>query len=313
MTFTQLEYVVAVDSCRHFAKAAARCFVTQPTLSMQIQKLEDELGMKIFDRSKQPVVPTEAGIDLIGGARKILSERSHLLDTVQVRKGQLAGELRMGIIPTLAPSLLPLFVRDFHDRYPGVKLVVSELMTDVILQRLREGSIDTGILVTPLQDAGIQEQPLFYEELVAYVSPRYKAYDKEYVLAKDIDPEKLWLMEEGHCFRSQIVNLCELRKSSEHSSHFEYEVGSIETLRRMVDLNDGITILPELSTLDLSLEQREQIRHFRSPAPMREVSMVTHREVVKKRMVGALRDEIVAALPDKIRANERMNLIPLNR
>lgn len=311
MTLTQLEYVVALENCRHFATAAEHCFVTQPTLSMQVQKLEEELGIKLFDRSKQPVIPTEAGSEIIEQAKKVLAEKNKISELVHRRKGKLAGELRIGIIPTLAPYILPLFIRNFNAKFPEVKLIVNEMMTGFIVQRLREGRIDVGLLVTPLQEKGIREQPLFYEELVAYVSPKNAAYEKTYVLAQDIDPDKLWLMEEGHCFRSQIVNLCELRKASGVGTHLEYEAGSIETLRRMVDLNDGITILPELTTLDMNARQLKQIRHFKSPAPMREVSMVTHRDFVKKQLIHALQQEIIAAVPASVKDNKSKNIVPL--
>jgi LysR family hydrogen peroxide-inducible transcriptional activator len=311
MTFVQLEYIVAVDSLRHFAAAAEHCFVTQPTLSMQIQKLEQELGMKIFDRSKQPVIPTEAGAEIITQARKILSEKNLLQEIVQNKKGVLSGELRVGIIPTLAPYLLPLFVQSFTRKYPKVKLVINEMMTDLIVSRLREGRIDVGLLVTPLQENGIREQVLFYEELLAYVSKKNEAYKKNYVLAQDIDPNKLWLLEEGHCFRSQIVNLCELQKASKIGHHFEYEAGSIETLRRMVELNDGITILPELATMDLAQAQQQQLKKFKSPAPMREVSIAFHRDFVKKRLIEMLRQEIIASIPTKIRKNKNALVVPV--
>ena len=311
MTFTQLEYVVAVDNARHFAKAAAQCFVSQPTLSMQIQKLEDELGIKIFDRSKQPVLPTEAGEAIIAQARNIIAETKAIHEIVQVQKGILHGRLALGIIPTLAPYLLPLFVSSFTKKYPHIKLVVNELTTDLIISKLREGKIDAGILVTPLQEAGISEDPLFYEELVTYVSKKNLAYKKNYVLATDIDPDKLWLLEEGHCFRSQIVNLCELRKKSQEGSHFEYEAGSIETLIRLVDTNDGITIIPELATLDMSGRQQKHLRYFKSPAPVREVSIVTHRNYVKRRLVQAFKKEILAAIPEKIKKNQKRKIVPI--
>jgi LysR family hydrogen peroxide-inducible transcriptional activator len=311
MTFTQLEYIIAVDNSRHFAKAAAQCFVTQPTLSMQIQKLEEELGVKIFDRSKQPVVPTQAGAAIISQARKIITECRTIQEVVQIQKGILHGQLAIGIIPTLAPYLLPLFVSSFTQKYPNVKLVINELTTELILSRLREGRIDAGILVTPLQETGINEDPLFYEELVAYVSKNNAAYKKNYVLAADIDPDKLWLLEEGHCFRSQIVNLCELRKQSKEGSHFEYEAGSIETLRRLVDTNDGITIIPELATLDMTVKQQKHLRYFKSPAPVREVSIVTHRNYVKQRFLQALKEEILASIPDKMEKNRKKKVIPV--
>jgi LysR family hydrogen peroxide-inducible transcriptional activator len=311
MTLVQLEYIIAVDTWRHFAVAANHCFVTQPTLSMQIQKLEEELEVKLFDRSKQPVVPTETGAEIIEQARKVLAERNVLLENLQYKKGILTGELRIGIIPTLAPYLLPLFIQPFTKKHPGVKLIVNEMMTELIISRLREGKIDAGILVTPLQENGIREHILFYEEMMAYVSKKNAVYEKTYLLPQDIDPNKLWLLEEGHCFRSQIVNLCELKKISKESSHFEYEAGSIETLRRMVELNDGITIIPELATLDMPLRQTQLIRHFRRPVPMREVSLVVHRNYVKEKLIEVLKEEILQKVPEKIRKNKSQNIVPV--
>jgi len=311
MTFTQLEYIVAVDTFRHFAEAAAHCFVTQPTLSMQIHKLEEELGVKIFDRSKQPVLPTEPGLDIIDHARKILAERDILTDMLASKKGVLNGELKIGVIPTLAPYLLPLFIPAFTKKYANVKLVVNELTTDVILSRLREGRIDAGVLVTPLNEKGVKEDVLFYEEMLAYVSKNNSAFKKTYMLPNDIDPEKLWLLQEGHCFRTQMLHLCELRKSSKEGSHFEYEAGSFETLRRMVDINDGITILPELATLDMTVHQQNHLRYFKSPAPVREVSIVTHRDFVKRKLIELFKKEILAAVPDKLRKNKKVSVIPV--
>lgn len=311
MTFTQLEYIVAVDTARHFAKAAAQCFVTQPTLSMQIQKLESELGVILFDRTKQPVMATQQGKEIIAQARKILAERDAIQELIQIQTGILQGRLAIGIIPTLAPYLLPLFVQTFTKKYPQVKLVINDLTTEEILIRLKDGRIDAGVLVTPLHEPGISEEPIFYEELLAYVSKNNAAYKKNYVLANDIDPAKLWLLEEGHCFRSQIVNLCELRKSTKESGQFEYEAGSLETLRRMVELGDGITILPELAAIDLPAKQQLLIRHFKVPVPVREVSIVTHRNFVKQRLVQALKKEIIACLPEKIKKNKGKAVVPV--
>ena len=311
MTFTQLEYAIAVDTYRHFAKAAAASYVTQPTLSMQLHKLEEELGIRIFDRSKQPVIPTAVGTEVIAYARKIIDERNSLSDFLQLKKGVLAGELKVAIIPTLAPYLLPLFIPSFTKKYPLIKLIINEMTTDTIISRLREGRIDTGILVTPLNEAGIKETVLFYEEMVAYISPKNSALKKTYVLPTDIDPNKLWLLEEGHCFRTQIANLCQLRKASAEGSHFDYEAGSLETLRRLVELNDGITILPELAIREFSPKQKKLVRHFKKPIPMREVSIVTHRDHLKKRMIDALQKEIINALPDKVVKNKSPNIIPV--
>jgi LysR family hydrogen peroxide-inducible transcriptional activator len=311
MTITQLEYIVAVDTCRHFATAAKQCFITQPTLSMQIQKLEEKLGSKIFDRSKQPVIPTEIGEEIIQQARIILNEVKKIDQLISDKKGVLQGELKIGIIPTLAPYLLPLFLQPFLKKYPGVTIKVKEMTTDIVVEKLKAGRIDAGLLVTPLQENSIKEYPLFYEELVAYVSKKNAVYKKTYVLADDIDLKELWLLEEGHCFRSQIINLCELKKQTKEQSNFEYEAGSVETLRKMVELNNGVTILPELATLDFNTRQLNMIRHFKSPAPVREVSLVTHRDFLKKKLIDALKQEIVAILPQKLALNKNKNLIKI--
>ncbi len=311
MTFTQLEYILAIDTHRHFAKAAGACFVTQPTLSMQVSKLEKSLGVKIFDRSHSPVVPTEAGKQILEQAKKILLEKNRVSEIISLKKGLVEGELRIGIIPTLAPYLLPLFVQSFLKKYPKVKLIVYEKTTEALLEALRDSDLDAGILVTPLIEKGISGEVLFYEELLVFVSENNGLYKKNYVLAGDIDPNKLWLLEEGHCFRSQMIHLCELFKASRRTSHFDYEAGSFETLRRMVELNDGITILPELATRDFSKKQQALIRRFRKPFPMREVSMVVSRDFVKERLVRILKEEIMNSIPEKIRKNKEAYIVPL--
>ncbi len=311
MTITQLEYIVAVDTHRHFAKAAEKCFITQPTLSMQIQKLEEKLGSKIFDRSKQPVIPTEIGEEIIQQARIILNEVKKIDQLISDKQGILQGELKIGIIPTLAPYLLPLFLQPFLKKYPDVTIKVKEMTTDIIVEKLKTGRIDAGLLVTPLQEPSITEYPLFYEELVAYVSKKNAAFKKTYVLADDIDLKELWLLEEGHCFRSQIINLCELKKQTKEKSNFEYEAGSVETLRKMVELNNGVTILPELATLDFSTKQLNMIRHFKSPAPVREVSLVTHRDYMKKKLIDVLKQQIIDILPPKLSLNKNKNLVKI--
>jgi LysR family hydrogen peroxide-inducible transcriptional activator len=311
LTLTQLEYILAVDQHRHFAQAAKACFITQPTLSMQLHKLEEELGLKIFDRSKQPVLPTEQGLAIIEQARKIIAERDLLLEITHHKKDEVSGILRVGIIPTLAPYLLPLFINSFIKKFPLVKLQVTELNTNQLVQKVKEGNIDTGILVTPLQDNTVQEEPLFYEEMVAYVSKKNSVFQKNYVLPGDIDPNKLWLLEEGHCFRSQIANLCELKKKSHQASSFEYEAGSFETLRRMVDLYDGITVLPELALGGLSSKQKGQVKKFRQPAPVREVSMVVRRAYLKRKMLDALKIEILQCLPEKLKKNKNSYVVSI--
>lgn len=310
MTLTQLEYIVALDTCRHFVQASEKCFVTQPTLSMQIQKLEEELGVKIFDRTKQPVIPTEIGTSMIAQARIILREANMLLQTIHDQKGTMTGELRIGIIPTLAPYLLPPLFKQMHEKYPKLNLIIKETITEEIISELKNNRLDCGLVVTPLEDSSIKEDVLFYEELFVYVSRKNALYNKKYVLAKDIDPDQLWLLEEGHCFRSQILNLCELRKSSDF--HFKYETGNIETLKRMVDKSDGITILPELAVMEFSKTQMKLVKRLKEPSPAREVSLVTHRDHIKTKHIQTLKEEILHIVPKPMQKLQNKKVVEIN-
>lgn len=311
MTLQQLEYVVAVDTCRHFAKAAEACFVSQPTLSMMIQKLEEELGVKLFDRRRQPVVPTEIGEAVIGHARKVLQEMHRIPEVVAGLRSTVSGVLRLGIIPTLAPYLIPLFLESFLKRHTEVKLIITEMITPQIAEQLKQDKLDAGLLVTPLLDPAITERPLFYERLWVYTSASEKAYRKKYVLASDIDPDHLWLLEEGHCLRSQIMNLCELKRSSRLERQLDYEAGGLETLMRMVENNNGLTVIPELATLKLTRAQKKRLRPFKEPEPVREVSLVTHRDFVKSRLIEALKDSITTHLPLSLLDHRRVRTISI--
>lgn len=295
MTLTQLEYIVALDTSRHFLSASEKCFITQPTLSMQIQKLEAELGVKIFDRSKQPVIPTEIGAGIIAQARIILREANRIQQLIHDQKDNLTGELRIGIIPTLAPYLLPLLFRRMREKYPQLNLIIKETITEEIILELKNNQLDCGLVVTPLKDASIKEVVLFYEELFVYVSKRNALYNKKYVLASEINPTQLWLLEEGHCFRSQILNLCELRKYSD--LHFKYETGNLETLKKMVDKSDGVTILPELAVMEFTRPQMKLVKQLKEPRPAREVSLVTHRDHLKAKLIRTLKEEILTLVP----------------
>ncbi|AWV99032.1 LysR substrate-binding domain-containing protein [Arcticibacterium luteifluviistationis] len=303
MNIQQLEYLLAVDQHRHFARAAEACSVTQPTLSMMIQKLEDELGLKVFDRSRQPVCPTDAGENLINQARQILLEVKRFEEIASTANNYIGGELRVGVIPTIAPYLLPLFIQAFVEKYSDVKLKISELITEQILFKLDKGELDVGILVAPENDKTIKEIHLYNEAFVVYTP---KKFDKEYLLAEDIDVNKLLLLEEGHCFRSQIMKFCELRKQV--TNKVEYTSGSLETLRYLADKHLGITILPELATLHLTKEQLKNVKQFAAPKPVRKVSLVTKRDFVKKRLVEVLSESIKVSLPQPLH-EESVNLI----
>lgn len=309
MNIQQLEYIIAVDNSRHFVKAAEKCFVTQATLSMMIKKLEEELNAKIFDRSRQPIIPTEIGKKIIKQAKVILQESRRLTEIVEEEQGELTGELRIGIIPTLAPYLLPLFMKSFLQKYPSVRLKISELTTDDIIHKLEEHDLDAGLLSTPLNQSSLIEQPLFYEEFVVYASAKDKLLSKKYVLAKDIDINRLCLLEEGHCLRSQVFNLCELKNKAKQVSQFDFATGSIEMLKRIVETNQGITILPFLSLKDMTEKQKENIRQFRNPAPAREIGLVTYRYFVKEQLIKGLKEEILKNIPPGMKTSSRKELV----
>ncbi|RYZ44532.1 MAG: hydrogen peroxide-inducible genes activator [Chitinophagaceae bacterium] len=328
MNLQQLEYIVAVDTHRHFEKAADHCFVTQATLSAMIKKLEQELDVVIFDRSKQPVVPTEVGKSILEQARVVLRESTILKQLSKTAKTGLQGSLKIGIIPTLAPYLLPLFLMDFLKKYPAIKLLplflmdflkkypaiklkIVEQTTEHLLHLLATDKLDVGIMATPLTEKGFLEKHLFYEEFKVYVSAENKSLKKKYILAEDIDISKLWLLEEGHCLRSQVLNLCEIQKQQALAHHLDYETGSIESLLRITEINGGITIVPNLATLQFTRDKTNCLRHFKPPVPVREISLVTYRHFVKKGLLNLLEKEILKAVKPYVNAKAETDIISI--
>ncbi|MCC5920529.1 MAG: LysR family transcriptional regulator [Cyclobacteriaceae bacterium] len=299
MTITQLEYVLAVNVHRHFAKAANACFITQPTLSMQINKLEDELGVLIFDRSRQPVRPTALGEKIIEQAKRVVAESKKIKEVIEMEKEEVNGNLHIGIIPTLAPYLLPLFISNFIKKYPAVNLQIEEMQTQDIIKKLKDDQLDIGLLVTPLNEKGIIEKPLFLETFYAYTAENNDLYKKSRIKGDEVDPEEMWILSDGHCFRNQMLNICNPNNNSGSGTfkHLKYESNSLESLKRMVDKHGGYTLLPQLATIDMSKEDQKKIRPFEEPMPVREVSMVVHRSFLKQKLVESLKKEILDALP----------------
>ena len=305
MNFQQLEYILALDEQRSFVRAAEQCFVTQATLSMMVKKLEEELGVVLFDRSKQPVRPTAIGEQILQQARRILREAKHLQTLVAEHRGQPSGELRLGIIPTLAPYVLPLFIQEFLQRQPRVKVIINELTTEEIIRRLEAEQLDVGLLATPLHRDNLTEIPLFEEEFLVYANPKEGLnQDKKYILAQDLSPEKLWLLEEGHCLRAQVVNLCALQAAQQVKQQLYYEAGSIDALKRLVDNYQGFTILPELAALNLSEVERQRLFYFKPPVPVREISLVVYRQQMQAELIESLaqviREKVQVFLQQKI-------------
>ena len=309
MTLTQLEYILAVNKFRHFGKAARSCFVTQPTLSMQVQKLEDELGIVIFDRSKSPVLVTSEGELIIDQARVVIREQKRLLDLVQRSRDELAGDFRLAVIPTLSTYILPLFLQDFVDKYPSVNLIIEESKTEEIVRMLGEDEVDAGLLVTPLNDDSLVERVLFYEPFYLFVAPDHPLAKNEKIAEDDLDLAEIWLLNKGNCFRDQVLNICsESRDEQEIGGKIRFESGNLETLKNMVLTSSGYTILPHLAIGQLSPERRKLVREFRPPVPTREVSIVYGRRVLRERVIDALQEEVLKALPGDLRALDRRDV-----
>lgn len=308
MTLVQLEYIVAVDTYRSFVGAAEKCFVTQPTLSMQVQKLEEMLNVKIFDRSKQPVIPTEIGSQIIEQARLILQESHKIKEIISSQQQDIVGELKVGIIPTVAPYLLPQVIASMMEKYPELKLLIWEYTTEDIIHHLKTGVLDCGILATPLGDNSITEIPMYYENFVTYISKNSKLFKKKNIDANDLEDENIWLLNEGHCMRSQVLNICRFTKDNRLQG-LTYNTGSVETLIRMVDMNNGATLLPELALAELTPKQLSKVRTFKSPEPVREISLVTHKNYIKKRMLNALKEEILAVIPKAMKQKKKKDVV----
>jgi LysR family hydrogen peroxide-inducible transcriptional activator len=294
ITLQQLEYIIAVDKHRHFVTASEKCFVTQPTLSMQIKKLEEDLEILIFDRSKQPIIPTLIGEKIIKQAKEVIYQSSRIKEIIKNETEKISGTLKIAIIPSLAPYLLPKFIGSITSKYPLLEIKINEMLSEDIILGLKKDDIDVGILVTPLSEKGIYETPLFYEEMKLYANPSH-----EFSTAKNIEPsqiatDQLWLMSKGNCFRTQVVNLCDYKLTEEYS-HFKFESGSLETLINLVDSEGGYTILPELATLNLN--KAGVLKSFSSLIPLREIGLVYSRTSVKSKLLGILGDEIKQSIP----------------
>ena len=300
MTLTQLNYIIAVDRCRNFAQAAKECFVTQPTLSMQIQKLEDYLQIIIFDRSKSPVEPTPMGKKVLEYAQKVMQGAQELEELSKSLRGEVSGEFILGVIPTLAPYILPLFVQKFVNEYPQVELKIYEHQTDDIIRLLKEGKIDGGILAAPLEVKEIQEEHIFYEPFKIFLSPSHHLLKKKNLDEKDLNMQEAWLLKEGHCLRAQALQLCQYKKTSENK-HLYFEAGSLETLVNMVKSSKGFTVLPYLATVNLSQADQKLLKDFKGYVPVREICFVTGPHSMKKSIEKALVKVIGKNIPKELK------------
>jgi LysR family hydrogen peroxide-inducible transcriptional activator len=304
MNIQQLDYIIAVDNYRHFAKAAEACFITQPTLSMMIQKLEDELEVKIFDRSKHPIEPTDIGEQIIAQARVSLKYFRQIKEVVESEQKTVKGTFKLGIIPTIATYLVPVLLNKQQNSESKIELTLKESTTNNLIRELLNGKLDGGILAGPLNHPDLNEFPLYYEKFYAYVSPLDESYNKKEIDLNEIDINHVWLLENEHCLRGQIERLCRMKRDTNRNSSIKYESGNIDTLIHVVDYNSGITIIPEMHAMGLSEDKQENLRAFKNQTAVREVSLVVSKEYVRKTMLDEIQQIIRSSVPKSMQNPE---------
>ena len=312
MTITQLKYALSVAEYQNFTIAAEHSFVTQPTLSMQIQKLEDELGVKIFNRSKKPIELTEIGRKIVEQAKVIVDESNRILDIVHQQKGYIGGEFKLGIIPTIMPTLLPMFLQNFTKKYPKVKLIIEELTTEEIVRKLSDGHIDVAIAATPLENEAIKERPLYYEPFVGLVPQNHLLYKNKTITADELEMGDILLLEDGHCFKDSVLNLCRTHKI-DNKKGFQLQSGSFDTLIKLSKEGLGMTLLPYLHTLDLNEVDKSHLREFTNPPPAREVSLIYHKSQLKMQLIDALKKTIDGVIRGAISFSDVKIISPLKK
>ena len=312
MTITQLKYVLSVAEYQNFTVAAEHSFVTQPTLSMQIQKLEDELGVKIFNRSKKPIELTEVGEKIVEQAKVIVDESNRILDIVHQQKGYIGGQFKLGIIPTIMPTLLPMFLQNFTKKYPKVKLIIEELTTEEIIRKLTDGHIDAAIAATPLENEAIKEKPLYYEPFVGLIPQNHRLFNNKQINEEELEVEDILLLEDGHCFKDSILNLCRNHKI-DNKKGFSLESGSFDTLIKLSKEGLGMTLLPYLHTLDLNDVDKAYLREFKNPPPAREVSLIYHKSQLKMQLIEALKKTIDGVVKGAISFSDVKIISPIRK
>lgn len=303
MNIQQLEYLIAVDKYKHFGKAAQACFITQPTLSAMIQKFEDELDVKVFDRTTHPIRTTDVGVQIIEESKRVIDAVNELKNRANLLNNVLAGKLNLGIIPTISSFILPSEIFSFLQNHPKIELNVKEMTTDSIIKALKSGELDAGIIATPYDAASeFYQQFLFNEELMIYSSEDLRK--DSFVVPEDIDSNKVWLLEEGNCLRTQFENICMLKENSLKPKNLEFLASNINTLIQMVDKVGGITILPELAIPQLSEEQKSKISRFRKPFPFREISLIYYKPTYKQKILDEMTQSLQNSLNTKLNYNQ---------
>ena len=307
MTITQLEYIIALDLHRNFAKAASHCYVTQPTLSMQIRKLEDELEVALFDRNKKPVSPTDVGAQIIEEAHRTLASMQKIRDVVQQHTDEVSGRLRIGMIPTLSPYLLPRLLPRLAKKYPKLDFEIEELVSELLIEKLHKEQLDIAVWVANRVESNLVHTPLFYEKFLIYL-PENHPYPENSISLQELDMNHIWLLKEGHCFRDQVEKICGNFARTHHQINFLS--GSLETLKNMVDQHFGFTLLPELAVRELPELQQMNVREFRNIQPLREVSLTYHKRFPREKLVQIVKQEIRECVPSEFLNEQRGNVVP---
>ena len=306
MNIQQLEYLIAVDKYKHFGKAAQACFITQPTLSAMIQKFEDELDVKIFDRTTHPIRTTDVGAQIISQATKIIDNVNELRNQANLLNNILGGKINLGIIPTVSTYILPTEIFDFLKKNEKIEMNVKEMTTESIIKSLQSGELDAGIISTPYDAANeFYKDFLFNEELMLYSSDVSTKKDT-FVIPEEIDVDKVWLLEEGNCLRTQFENICQLKENTLKPGNLDFLASNINTLVQMVDKVGGISILPELAVSQLSADQKEKVTRFRKPFPFREISVIYYKPTYKQKII----DELVNFIQNSVQLKLNFNKSP---
>lgn len=307
MTITQLEYILALFEYKSFSKAAKFCNVTQPSLSMQIQKLEEELNLIIFNRKIKPIKPTTEGFQIINTARKIIQEKKSLQFFAKGYHKDVIGEVSIGVIPTIAPYLIPKFLPSFKAKFPDLQLHIYETTTENIYNEINDGKLDIGILV-PITNHKMDCLPLFFEELFLYSN----VLTENGEINPTIIPEKLWILEEGHCLSNQIASICNLRNKSNSESQIIYKTGSLETMLRLAENGKGQTIIPHMLVDYLNESTKKKIFEIPFNTPVREIALIYSENYNRKGVIDAIKEEILSVIPSEWISSINKSVLPLN-
>ena len=308
MTITQLEYLVAVSTYGSFSEAASRCFVTQPTLSMQIQKLESELNVIVFKRDKFPISPTDIGLKLIEQAKQIIKEKKKLSVIVQTEKGEYIGTFKVAIIPTISSYLLPMFLGNFTQKYPDIELIIDEVTTSEVISGLSKGFYDIGIIALRSSTDNMISESLYYEPFVAFVPSDHKLMKKSKITQDDLNVNDFLLLKEGHCLRDQALSICKTTEKNwmEKDNKVIFESGNLETLIKLVEQKFGMTLIPSLAATYIKERKKDkQLKEFSDPVPKREIGFIYSNTFIKMHFLSVLREEILKVIPEQFKQNKK--------